>query len=74
ADALTESLGRGPAHDAAADDVRTAAREGVPLADVVARRTDVDVTALLAHATPDVGEAGAQTDAALAAHTVSTQD
>ena len=74
ADALTESLGRGPAHDAAADAVRTAAREGRTLADVVAERTDVDVAALLAHATPDVGEAGAQTDAALAAHTVSMQD
>ncbi len=73
ADALTESLGRGPAHDAAADAVRQAAREGRPLADVVAQRSDVDVDALLAAAAPDVGEAGAQVDAALAAHTISTQ-
>ncbi|KQS73714.1 lyase family protein [Modestobacter sp. Leaf380] len=70
ADALTGSLGRGPAHDAAADAVRQATREGRTLADVVAGRTDVDVAALLAAATPDVGEAAAQVDAALAAHTI----
>ncbi|MFC7575487.1 lyase family protein [Klenkia terrae] len=70
ADALTGSLGRGPAHDAAAEAVRQAAREGRSLADVVAERTDVDVAALVAATTPDVGEAGAQVDAALAEHTI----
>jgi 3-carboxy-cis,cis-muconate cycloisomerase len=70
ADALTGPLGRGPAHDAAAEAVRQAAREGRSLADVVAERTDVDVAALVAATTPDVGEAGAQVDAALAEHTI----
>ncbi|SDP52234.1 3-carboxy-cis,cis-muconate cycloisomerase [Klenkia soli] len=73
ADALTGSLGRGPAHDAAADAVRQAAREGRALADVVAERTDVDAGRLVAASTPDVGEAGAQVDAALAEHTVAEQ-
>ncbi len=77
ADALTPGLGRGAAHDAAADAVRQAARQGRPLAEVVAEvvtgRTDVGADALLAAAAPDVGEAGAQVDAALAAHTISTQ-
>jgi len=70
AEALTPALGRGPAHDAAADAVRQAAREGRALADLVRERTDVDVDALLAGAAPDTGEAGAQVDAALAAHTI----
>lgn len=70
ADALTPSLGRGPAHDAAADAVRQATREGRVLAQVVRERTDVDGAALLAAAAPDTGEAGAQVDAALAAHTI----
>ena len=70
ADALTGSLGGGPAHDAAAEAVRQAAREGRSLADVVAERTDVDAAALVAATTPDVGEAGAQVDAALAEHTI----
>lgn len=70
ADALTPSLGRGPAHDAAADAVREAAREGRVLAQVVRERTDVDAAALLTGAAPDTGEAAAQVDAALAAHTV----
>lgn len=70
ADVLTDTLGRGPAHDAAADAVRQAARQGRTLAEVVAERTDIDVDALLAAARPDVGEAGAQVDAALAEHTI----
>ncbi|MCO7221233.1 MFS transporter [Klenkia sp. PcliD-1-E] len=53
-----------------ADAVRQAAREGRVLAQVVRERTDVDADALLAGAAPDTGEAGAQVDAALAAHTV----
>jgi 3-carboxy-cis,cis-muconate cycloisomerase len=36
---------------------------------VVAARTDVDPAAVLAAAAPDVGEAGAQVDAALTEHT-----
>jgi 3-carboxy-cis,cis-muconate cycloisomerase len=67
ADALTPSLGRGAAHDAAADAVRDAASSGRPLRDVLAARADVDVTALLGEA-PDTGEAGAQVDAVLADH------
>ncbi|MGY1812528.1 3-carboxy-cis,cis-muconate cycloisomerase [Blastococcus sp. SYSU D00820] len=68
ADALTPSLGRGAAHDAAAAATREARESGRPLAEVVAARTDVDVAAVLAAAAPDVGEAGAQVDAALAEH------
>jgi 3-carboxy-cis,cis-muconate cycloisomerase len=68
ADALAPSLGPGAAHDAAADAVRTARDSGRPLAEVVAARDDVDATAVLAAAAPDVGEAGAQVDAALAEH------
>ncbi|MGZ4640671.1 MAG: 3-carboxy-cis,cis-muconate cycloisomerase [Blastococcus sp.] len=67
ADALTPTLGRGAAHDAAAAAVREAAATGRPLAEVLAARTDVDV-ALLAGSGPDVGEAGVQVDAALAEH------
>jgi adenylosuccinate lyase len=67
AEALTPSLGRGAAHDAAAQAVRTAAATGRPLADVVAERADVDAAALLPGA-PDTGEAGAQVDAVLADH------
>ena len=67
ADALTPTLGRGPAHDAAAEAVREAAASGRPLRDVLARRTDVDASALLVGA-PDSGEAGAQVDAVLADH------
>ncbi|WP_369139384.1 lyase family protein [Modestobacter versicolor] len=73
AEALTPTLGAGPAHDAAAAAVRTAAEEGRPLADVVLARGDVDGAALVADSAPDVGEAGAQVDAALAAHTVAVQ-
>nr|WP_281372166.1 lyase family protein [Modestobacter versicolor] len=72
-EALTPSLGAGPAHDAAAAAVRTATQEGRPLADVVLARDDVDGAALVADSSPDVGEAGAQVDAALAAHTIATQ-
>jgi adenylosuccinate lyase len=67
ADALTPALGRGAAHDAAAEAVREAASSGRPLREVLARRTDLDVSAL-AEAAPDVGEAAAQVDAALADH------
>jgi len=67
ADALTPTLGRGAAHDAAADAVREAAATGRPLAEVVAARTDVDLS-MLSGSGPDVGEAGVQVDAALAEH------
>jgi 3-carboxy-cis,cis-muconate cycloisomerase len=67
ADALAPTLGRGAAHDAAADAVRDAASTGRPLAEVLAARTDVHVLPLAGTA-PDVGEAGVQVDAALAAH------
>jgi 3-carboxy-cis,cis-muconate cycloisomerase len=73
AEALTASLGAGAAHDAAAAAVRTAAETGRPLADVVLERSDVDGAALVADSTPDIGEAGAQVDAALAAHVIATQ-
>ncbi|MCW2508086.1 MAG: pcaB [Modestobacter sp.] len=73
AEALTPTLGAGAAHDAAAAAVRTAATEGRALADVVLERGDVDGAALVADSTPDVGEAGAQVDAALAAHTIAVQ-
>ncbi|MGY1708701.1 3-carboxy-cis,cis-muconate cycloisomerase [Geodermatophilus sp. SYSU D00758] len=68
ADALAPALGRGPAHDAAAAAVREARETGRPLADLVAGRTEVDPAAVLAAAAHDVGEAGAQVDAALAQH------
>jgi 3-carboxy-cis,cis-muconate cycloisomerase len=67
ADALTPTLGRGAAHDAAAEAVREAAATGRPLPEVLAGRTDVDVEALL-DASPFTGEAGAQVDAVLADH------
>jgi 3-carboxy-cis,cis-muconate cycloisomerase len=73
AEALTPSLGAGAAHDAAAAAVRTAAAEGRPLTDVVLERSDVDGAALVADSSPDVGEAGAQVDAALAAHVLTVQ-
>jgi 3-carboxy-cis,cis-muconate cycloisomerase len=66
--ALAPALGRDAAHDAAAAAVRTARTTGRPLADVLRERGDLDVDALLAGAGPDVGEAGAQTDAVLAEH------
>jgi 3-carboxy-cis,cis-muconate cycloisomerase len=67
AEALAPALGRGAAHDAAAEATREARETGRPLREVVAERSDVDVAALLDTA-PDTGEAGAQVDAALAAH------
>jgi adenylosuccinate lyase len=67
AEALTPTLGKGAAHDAAAEVAREAARTGRPLREVLAGRIDVDVDTLLA-AAPDVGEAGAQVDAVLAEH------
>ena len=73
AEALTPALGAGAAHDAASAAVRTAAGEGRALVDVVLERADVDGAALVADSTPDVGEAGAQVDAALAAHVIATQ-
>jgi 3-carboxy-cis,cis-muconate cycloisomerase len=73
AEALAPALGAGAAHDAAAAATRTAAAEGRPLADLVLERDDVDGAALVAGSSPDVGEAGAQVDAALAAHTIASQ-
>ncbi len=67
AEALTPTLGRRAAHDAAAAAVREASRTGRPVAQVIAARTGVDVAAL-ASGSPDVGEAGALVDAALAEH------
>jgi 3-carboxy-cis,cis-muconate cycloisomerase len=69
-EALTPSLGRDGAHEAAALAVREADLSGRPLADVLRDRVDVDVDAVLRDAVPDVGEAGAQVDAVLAAHGV----
>ena len=68
AEALTPTLGKGAAHDAAAAAVREARDSSRPLAEVVATRTDVDTDAVLVAGAPDVGEAGAQVDAALAEH------
>jgi 3-carboxy-cis,cis-muconate cycloisomerase len=73
AEALTPALGAGAAHDAAAIVVRQAAEGGRPLAEVVLERDDVDGAALVADTAPDVGEAAAQVDAALAAHVIATQ-
>jgi 3-carboxy-cis,cis-muconate cycloisomerase len=77
AEALVPDLGAGPAHEAAADAVRAAAASGRRLADVLpdvaAAHPGLDVAALLAGAAPDTGEAGAQVDAALAAHVVAVQ-
>jgi 3-carboxy-cis,cis-muconate cycloisomerase len=64
-EALTPSLGRGGAHEAAALAVREADLAGRPLADVLRERRDVDVDALLRHAGPDTGMAGPQVDAVL---------
>jgi 3-carboxy-cis,cis-muconate cycloisomerase len=71
--ALTPTLGKGAAHDAAAAAVREARDTGRPLTEVVAARSDVDVRAVLAAGRPDVGEAGAQVDAALAEHAALTE-
>jgi 3-carboxy-cis,cis-muconate cycloisomerase len=67
AEALTPTLGKAAAHDAAAEATREAAISGRPLREVLAGRIDIDVDALLA-AAPDTGEAGAQVDAVLADH------
>ena len=64
-EALTPSLGAGPAHDAAADAVRAAVAGGRPLAEIAAERHDVE---LVLPGAPDTGEAGAQVDAVLADH------
>jgi 3-carboxy-cis,cis-muconate cycloisomerase len=66
AEALAPTLGRGAAHDAAAQAVREAAESGRPLREVLAGRSDVDVDALIT--APDPGEAAAQIDAVLAEH------
>ncbi|TFV59815.1 3-carboxy-cis,cis-muconate cycloisomerase, partial [Geodermatophilus sp. DF01-2] len=73
AEALTPTLGKGAAHDAAAAAVREARDSGRPLAEVVAARTDVDTSAALAAGQPATGEAGVQVDAALAQHTALTE-
>jgi 3-carboxy-cis,cis-muconate cycloisomerase len=73
AEALTPALGPGVAHEVSAAAVRTAVAAGRPLAEVVLERDDVDGAALVADAAPDVGEAGAQVDAALAAHLLTVQ-
>jgi 3-carboxy-cis,cis-muconate cycloisomerase len=65
ADALTPTLGAGPAHDAAAEAVRSAAASGRSLREALGERADVDV---VLPGVPDTGEAGAQVDAALADH------
>jgi 3-carboxy-cis,cis-muconate cycloisomerase len=67
AEALTPTLGRGAAHDAAAEAVRAAVASGRPQREVLAGRPDLDARTLLASG-PDVGEAGAQVDAVLADH------
>ena len=64
--ALEPTLGKGAAHDAAADAVQQARETGRPLTEVLAGRPDLDLSALPTE--PDVGEAGAQTDAVLADH------
>jgi adenylosuccinate lyase len=72
AGALTDELaatdGRAAAHEQVAAVAGEARAQGRPLADVVRQRMRVDVDALLARLTPDVGEAGRQVDAALAEH------
>jgi len=73
ADALTPSLGKGPAHDAAAAATREAATSGRSLRDVLAARTDADLAALDAAAAPDPGEAAAQVDAVLVDHALLTE-
>jgi 3-carboxy-cis,cis-muconate cycloisomerase len=67
AEVLASTLGAGAAHDAAAQAVRSAGASGRPLAEVVAERFEVDISALLGRA-PDTGEAGVQVDAVLADH------
>jgi 3-carboxy-cis,cis-muconate cycloisomerase len=64
---LTPALGPGAAHEAVATAVREATRTGRPLAEVLAARTGVD-PAGARRVAPDVGEAGAQVDSALAEH------
>jgi 3-carboxy-cis,cis-muconate cycloisomerase len=72
AEALTPALGRGAAHDAAAEAVRQAAAGGRTLQEILTDRTDVDMSTPVA-ARPDVGEAGAQVDAVLEEHHRLTQ-
>jgi 3-carboxy-cis,cis-muconate cycloisomerase len=66
-EALAGTLGRAAAHEAVAEAARRARESGLPLAAVLAERADLD-RSLLAAAGPDLGEAGAQTDAVLAEH------
>ncbi len=65
-EALAPTLGRGAAHDAVADAVRTAAATGRPLRELLAARTGLDGADL--DVPPDVGEAAVQVDAVLAEH------
>jgi 3-carboxy-cis,cis-muconate cycloisomerase len=68
AEALTPTLGKAAAHDAAAAAAREARERRRPLREVLAGRSDVDVDTLLTAAAPDPGEAAAQVDAVLADH------
>jgi 3-carboxy-cis,cis-muconate cycloisomerase len=65
-EALAASLGRGTAHATVADAVRTAQEGGYSLAEVLARRPDLDLGSL--STAPDVGEASAQVQAVLSEH------
>jgi 3-carboxy-cis,cis-muconate cycloisomerase len=68
AEALTPTLGKAAAHDAAAAATREARESRRPLREVLAGRSDLDVDGLLTAAAPDPGEAAAQVDAVLADH------
>ncbi|MCV2487862.1 3-carboxy-cis,cis-muconate cycloisomerase [Geodermatophilus sp. YIM 151500] len=65
-EALAGTLGRGPAHEAVAEAVRTAQSDGRPLVTVLAERTGLDPASL--PVAPDLGEAAAQVDAVLSEH------
>jgi 3-carboxy-cis,cis-muconate cycloisomerase len=69
-EALIPSLGRDAAHEMVSIAIRTARARKEPVADAFRSRTDVDIDAVVRDAAPDVGEAGAQVDAVLAAHGV----
>ncbi|MGY1615521.1 3-carboxy-cis,cis-muconate cycloisomerase [Geodermatophilus sp. SYSU D00691] len=71
-DALAETLGRAAAHEAVADAARRARETGLPLAAVLAERTDLD-RGLLEASGPDLGEAAAQVEAVLAEHAALTE-
>lgn len=65
-EALAATLGRDAAHEAVAEAVRTARAEDRSLAEVLVWHDELDVGSL--STAPDVGDAGAQVDAALADH------